>query len=231
MTRTVGLICARSGSKGIQRKNLRLLAGKPLVVWSVDVALACSMIDQVYISTDDPEIAQVAERAGAIVPFLRPKELATDTSPEWEVWRHFILSPEVSLSSDDVVVSVSPTAPLRAVDDLGRAIALVQAHEAEMVVGVTPARRHPAYNLLKRDEVGAARPYISEVSYSRRQDCPPAWDLTTVVYAARAEYILTHDSLFGGRVKTVEIPAERALDIDTEFDLKLAELLVARAMF
>lgn len=227
---TVAILCARGGSKGIPRKNLRPLCGKPLIVWSIEVALSASSIDRVLVSTDDPEIASVAAAAGATVPFIRPAELATDGASEWQVWQHLFRDPESRVAVDDYFVSVSPTAPLRQVEDLERAIQIVHRGEGQMVVGVTEARRHPVYNLLKLDSDGLATPYVESSGFTRRQDCPPAYDLTTVVYAGVVSYVLEHNSLFHGKVKTIEIPPERAVDIDTEFDFEIAECLMRKRL-
>ncbi len=113
---TVACIFARSGSKGIPNKNIQVFNGKPLIAWTVELALKVKQIDQVYVSTDSEEIAKVAESAGAIIPFIRPSELATDTSPEIRSWQHFLESiREKNGKLPDVFVSLPTTSPLRSI--------------------------------------------------------------------------------------------------------------------
>ena len=113
MTKTFAFIFARGGSKGIPRKNIKPLGGKPLIAWSIDTALQCPSIDRVIVSTDDPEIGDVARLHGAEVPFIRPKELAGDTSAEWYAWRHAVDFFEAQSCQFDKFVSLPATSPLR----------------------------------------------------------------------------------------------------------------------
>lgn len=227
--RVAGLICARSGSKGVPRKNLQLLAGTPLITRAVGQALALGLLDHLLVSTDSEEIAAVARAAGAEVPFLRPASLARDDSPEWLVWRHAL---EYLGGSDagmpDALLVIPTTAPLRSVDDLKACLTEFDRGDVDVVITVTAARRNPYFNMVTVLPDGTARPVIDGGgSPRRRQEAPPVYDMTTVAYVARPEFVMTQGSLFEGRVRAVEIPAERALDIDTPLDLRIAEYLAA----
>ncbi len=222
----VAVVFARGGSKGVPRKNVRLLAGKPLIAYAIETARASHMIDRVMVSTDDVEIADVARRYGAEVPFMRPSELAQDASPEWLAWQHAI---RALGNNFDVFVSVPPTAPLRRVEDVDACIQTLLQSDADMVITVKPAERNPYFNMVVIDETGYARLVIQpENAVQRRQAAPIVYDMTTVAYAARPDFVLRARSMFEGKLKAVCVPAERALDIDTEMDFKIGELLLSQ---
>ena len=227
--RVVSVIPARGGSRGVPRKNIRALGGKPLLAYSIQTALECRLIDRVVVSTDDAEIADVARRYGAEVPFMRPAALATDESPEWLSWQHAIRA----LSTDegmDVFTCLPPTSPLRAVEDVERCIQRLVSTDADVVISVTPASRNPSFNMVTLDDQGRARLMVPpKAPVHRRQDAPPAYDITTVAYAARPAFVLRASSLFEGCVHAVSVPPERAVDIDTELDLRFAEFLLERS--
>ncbi len=227
----LAVIPARGGSKGVPRKNLRILAGKPLIAYAIETALSSNQIDRVIVSTDDVEIARIAEEYGAEVPFMRPPELARDDSPEWLVWQHAMRT----LAANDgppieVFVCISPTSPLRAVDDVDRCIKTLQEGDADLVIAVRPAERNPFFNMIVLDEKGYARLVVEPPQpIHRRQDAPLVFDMTTVACAARPEFVLKARSMLEGRVKAIVVPPERAIDIDTELDLKFAEFLLSHS--
>jgi N,N'-diacetyl-8-epilegionaminate cytidylyltransferase len=226
----VGAIFARGGSKGVPRKNLRPLAGKPLIAHAIHSALASEIINQVIVSTDDAEIASVAKQCGAQVPFIRPAELAGDHSPEWLAWQHALRMLAQENPAVDVFVSIPPTAPLRAVSDIDACIRALQSSDADIIITVKPADRSPYFNMVTVDPEGNANLVIRpEGTIHRRQDAPTVYDVTTVAYAARPEFVLNATSIFDGHVKAVVVPAERALDIDTELDFQFAEFLLSRS--
>jgi CMP-N-acetylneuraminic acid synthetase len=224
----VALICARGGSKGLPGKNIRPLAGKPLIVWAIDQARSVERIDRVIVSTDSDSIATIAREAGAETPFLRPVELAQDNSPEWLVWRHALnVLKESDGAYPDALIVVPATAPLRAVEDLERCLEEYEKGGVDMVITVTDAHRSPYFNMVKIHLDGAASLVIPpEDSIVRRQDAPMVYDMTTVAYVASPEFVMTRNGTFDGRVRYVHIPAERALDIDTPLDFRIAECLM-----
>lgn len=231
-------IFARGGSKGVPRKNLRDVGGKPLIAWAILCALDSRHIVRVVVSTDDEEIAQVSRAHGAETPFLRPEALASDTASELLAWRHAIetlRAQEGDGAGVDPFVSVPAVAPLRAPADVDAAIEeflrLRAANAApDLVVTVTPAHRSPYFNMVVEDGEGwvrlAARP--TDGGPTRRQDAPAMFDIATCAYVADPAYVLATDALLTGRVGRVVVPQERALDIDTEFDLEIADLLLSR---
>ena len=227
MPKVFAFIFARGGSKGLPRKNIRPLAGKPLIAHAIETARASRHIQRVIVSTDDEEIAAIARAHGAEVPALRPSELASDTAAEWLAWRHAIT--ELAGAPFDVFVSIPPTAPLRSVADVDACIETLLGGDCDIVITASEAHRNPYFNMITRATDGTARIVIApEGKVTRRQDAPAVYDVTTVAYAARPDFILRESGIFAGRVKAVLIPAERALDIDTQLDFDFAEFLLGR---
>lgn len=228
----IGAIFARGGSKGVPRKNIRLLAGKPLIAYAIETARAVSDIDRVIISTDDAEIAQVAKQYGADVPFMRPSELAQDKSPEFLAWKHAIEAVEKELGhAVDVMVSVPTTSPMRSFEDVAACLKLLLESDADIVITVTEANRSPYFNMVTIDGEKNARLVIPPAgggAVVRRQDAPVVYDMTTVCYAVRGAYIKTTSAVLAGKVKAVVVPKDRALDIDTLLDFEMAEFLMSR---
>lgn len=226
--KAVAFIFARGGSKGLPGKNIRLLCGKPMIAWAIEHAKAVKRISRVIVSTDSEEIAAVARQYGAETPFKRPSELARDDSPEWLAWQHALGH---LLQSDgvlpDAMVSVPVTAPLRATDDIERCLDEFAQGGADIVVTVSAAQRSPYFNMVKRNEDGTVGLVIPPAgNVSRRQDAPLVFDMATVAYVANPQFVLAKNALFEGRVRAVEVPPERAIDIDTLLDFRIAECLM-----
>lgn len=226
--RAIAFIFARGGSKGLPGKNIRPLVGKPLIAWSIEHALAVPGIARVIVSTDSPAIAAVAREYGAEVPFMRPPHLAADDTPEWLAWRHaleFVRTEENRLP--DAMVSLPATAPLRDPSDIARCLELFEQGDSDIVVTVSQSHRSPYFNMVKENAdgtVGLAIPTLPSVT--RRQDAPVVYDMSTVAYVARPDWVLTHNGVFDGRMRAVNVPAERAVDIDTLQDFHFAEFLL-----
>lgn len=228
----IGAVFARGGSQGVPRKNVRLIAGKPLIAYSIETGCSIDTIDRMMVSTDDEEIAQAARAAGAEVPFMRPAELATDTAPEILSWKHLItwVRNEKGGRNPDVLVSLPATSPLRSAADVQGCIDLILAGDADAVITVTPAARNPYFNMVTMDAQGNVKIAVDGGPVFNRQSAPTMFDITTVAYAARADYVLETDSLLTGRVKAVLVPQERAMDIDSPFDFDVAEYLLKKSL-
>tara|TARA_B100000700_G_scaffold246648_1_gene275670 strand:- start:268 stop:972 length:705 start_codon:yes stop_codon:yes gene_type:complete len=219
-------IFARGGSKGLPRKNVKPLAGKPLIAYSIEVAKRCPIVDAVFVSTDDKEIAEVATGYGAVV-IDRPAELATDTSPEWLAWRHAVEWVKTNYKPFEIFISLPTTSPLRHVGDVEAAIDKIQQRDGDVCLSITPANRNPYFNMVSMAKNGRVELVMQPQSdVSRRQDAPPVFDITTVVYATTPSFILQNDSLFSGTVTAVEVPKSRAVDIDDIYDFMLAEAII-----
>jgi CMP-N-acetylneuraminic acid synthetase len=232
--RVLALVPARGGSKGIPRKNLQLLAGKPLVVHAIEVACAASLVSRVLCSTDDAEIADVARAAGAEVPFLRPANLAADTSEDWPVFMHALDFLDTHEGwRPDLVVNLRPTSPLRTPNHVDDAIRLLLQTGVDSVKAVHLARQHP-HKMWLRLQDGAMEPYLkTPFRLARGPDVPRAqlediyWQ-NGVVDVTRREVILDQGVMIGQRVAGLVTQPGESIDIDTLLDLQLAELLIAQ---
>ena len=230
--RILGHIGARKGSKGVPGKNFRDLAGKPLIDWSLDQLLACPRIGAVVVSTDDERIHAHALAKGALDIGLRPAHLATDAAPKWGVWQHALAAAEAALGAPvDVFVDLDCTSPLRLPEDLEAALDLFAREQPDMVMSVCEARKNPYFNLVEADETGAlhvSKPLPGGVW--SRQAAPKVWEHAASTYVLRADYLRHAGSIYEGRVIPFEMPPERCLDIDTPFDFKLVEMLMAERL-
>ena len=227
----VGFIFCRGGSKGVPRKNLRPIAGKSLLGYAVEVALDSKSLQRVIVSTDDHEIAEAAISYGAEVPFLRPVELAQDHSPELDAWQHALkfLENEHHNPQIDVFVSVPTTSPLRLSIDIDRCVDTLIQSQADIVLTIKKTTRNPYFNMIERNSQGKwelCKRTSGEVN--QRQSAPEVFEITTVAYAARPAYIMSTDSLLDGKIEGCIIPEERTIDIDSEYDLLIAELLMQK---
>jgi CMP-N-acetylneuraminic acid synthetase len=225
----VALICARGGSKGLPGKNIRPLAGVPLIAWSIRQAQAVPRISRVIVSTDSEEIAAVARKAGAEVPFMRPVELAQDNSPERSVWRHALEYLKANEGAyPDVLLVVPATAPLRLPEDLERCLDEFAQGDVDTVITVAEPHRNPYFNMVKARADGGVELVIppGDGILTRRQDAPDVYDMTTVAYVTAPDFVMRADTIFAGRVRAVRIPVERAVDIDTLMDFRVAECLL-----
>ncbi len=227
----LAVICARGGSKGVKGKNLRELAGKPLIAHSIEQAKESGMFSAVAVSSDSAEILEAARQWGADHVIERPAELASDTAPKVPAIRHCVETVEQeSKSVFDVIVDLDVTAPLRSLDDIRGAIERLEASDADIVVSAMPARRSPFFNLVELDEQD--RVHLSkkpEVPIARRQDAPECFDLNASVFVWRRSGLFSgEDTVLGDNTLLFEMPEERSIDIDTETDFKFVEFMMTR---
>ena len=224
----VCIIFARGGSKGLPGKNIKILAGKPLIGWSIEKALKVKRIKRVIVSTDSDEIASIAQKFGGEVLFKRPFELSEDNTPEWQAWMHALnYLKDVEGSLPEIMVSLPTTSPLRAVSDIEDCLDEYEKGEADIVVTITDSHRNPYFNMVTKGPDGTFS-LVNETAQTlgNRQSTPEVFDMTTVCYVVNSNFVLSNSGIFKGRVKAVMIPPERAIDIDTEFDFQVAEALV-----
>jgi len=195
-----------------------------MLVHGIRIAQQIANIDGTYVSTDCGEIAAIAQDAGAEV-IVRPAELAGDTAPEWLAWQHAIKTVQERHGNFEYFLSLPPTAPLRKLEDVETCLAALQPG-VDIVITMTPARRSPWFNMVSKDVSGLVDLIVRENAVQRRQDSPECFDMATVAYAAKAEFILSAEQIWDGKVAGVEVPIERSLDIDTPFDFALAQFVM-----
>jgi len=223
-------IGARGGSRGVKGKNLRPLLGKPLIAHSIEQAHAAGVFDAVAVTSDSDAILEAARAAGADHLVKRPDELATDTAPKLPAIRHCILEMEERLATRfDIAVELDPTSPLRLTEDIIGAIALFEETDADSVITGAPARRSPYFNLVERDadgHVGLSKPRDAIVH--RRQDSPACFDMNASVYVWRRDPFVADPRVFYPHTRLFEMPEERSIDIDTELDFQIVEMILRR---
>ncbi|MEZ0395251.1 MAG: acylneuraminate cytidylyltransferase family protein [Anaerolineales bacterium] len=227
--RTLAVIPARGGSKGVPHKNIRPVAGKPLIAYTIEAALAVrDCLHRIIVSTDDEQIAETARRWGAEVPFLRPAELSGDRVPMVPVLQHAVGAIEAQDGLRlDWVLLLQPTAPLRAPADIRAALDLAARGGCDSVISVVQVFAvHPI--LMKRIEDDRLLPFcIEEKEGTRRQDYqPPAYMRNGAIYLTRRDVLMERGSIWGEVIRPYLMPEERSLSIDSELDLKLADLLL-----
>jgi len=225
--RVLGLIPARGGSKSVPHKNIAMLAGEPLISYTIRAALESEMLDRLVVSTDSAEIADVALSFAAEVPFMRPDELAQDDTPGIEPPIHAL---EWLVANEgyrpQYLMLLQPTSPFRTAEDIQAAVRILQEKDADAVVSVCEVHDHPYWT--KRVEAdGRLVDFLAlDREYARRQELPPAYVLNGAVYLARAQMLLEQRTYYARDTYAYVMPRERSLDIDSAWDLHVAELLL-----
>ena len=220
----LGLICARGGSKGVPKKNIKKLAGKPLIAYSILASLKSKYIDRTIVSTDDKEIARISRKYGAEI-IDRPKELARDTTPTMPVIRHAVsyLRKHEGMVPDFVVL-LQPTSPLRKAEDIDNAIKKMKSTKADLVVSVSEVKQTPYWSFsVKKDRIVPL--FKKGFRIKRRQDLPKIYALNGAVYVMTPK-VLKKKNMFSGKVRAIVMPEERSMDIDSMLDLRIAELII-----
>jgi CMP-N,N'-diacetyllegionaminic acid synthase len=224
--RILAIVPARGGSKGLPGKNIRILAGRPLLSWSIGAARQSRYVDHVALSTDSREIADVAVQEGLEVPFFRPACLATDDARSFDALLHALDWFEREGESFDLVVWLQPTSPLRTPGDINRAIELYFDKKADAIVSVCETDHHPWWcNTLPGDGNmgGFLRP---EVLNTNRQELPVHYRLNGAIYLGAPDFLRREQSFFGAGTYAYVMPRERSVDIDDLLDFRLAEQLL-----
>jgi len=224
----VAFIFARGGSKEITKKNIQLLDNLPLIAYSIKVAKQTRIFDDIIVSTDSKEIAEIAGVYGITTSELRPSELALDNTPEWLCWKYEV-EKYLETNSFSTFFSIPCTSPLRKSSDITNMKKFYDNNQFDLVLGICKSSKSPLFNMVKKDTSNKIdRILLGDKEITRRQDAMTYYDITTVCYITSPEYILTSDSMFDGSLGGFEIPRERSLDIDTPYDLELAEFLIKK---
>lgn len=221
----LALVPARGGSKGVPRKNLAPIGGKPLIAWTIEAAHATGVVDQVLVSTDDAEIAEVARRFGAEVPWLRPAELALDDTPTLAVAMHALDACADKGIEPNWVFLLQPTSPLRLPSDIAGALALARETNSNSVIGVSETHAHPAW-MFRMDGEAYLEPLQQDSAATHRQGREVLYVPNGALYLVKSSVLRSGGSWYGPGARGWVMPVERSLDIDTGFDLHLARLLL-----
>jgi len=215
-------IFVRGDSLGLPGKNVKPLLGKPLIAYTIEAALKSRFIKEVFVSTDSPTVAATAEQYGAVIPFLRPAELAVLGSPVRNAWRHAIEwnRAQEEFPRMDIMVALPVTTPLRTSEEIDQAVELYLQGDCDTVTAVVRSNQHPARTMVYLDENGYAS--LCQTTNENRT----AYDVSSLIHVASADYILREQDYLKGKVKTIEVPREHGLDIKNIWDFKLAEIIL-----
>ena len=221
-------VFARGGSKGVPNKNLRVVGGMSLVERAVKQALATRHVTRVLCSTDSESIADEAKRSGAEAPWLRPSDLAQDTSREWDSWVHMVKWLNQQGEFPEYLLAVPCVAPLRTVEDLNQCTELAVSSGADVVMAVADSYKNPWFNMVSIDAESGLVRLINEPPQRiyNRQAAPVVYDVSTVAFIIKCSYLLTATSIYDGVTRAVVLPTNHCVDIDTEEDIEYAEFLL-----
>ena len=222
--KVLALISARGGSKGISRKNIKPLAGKPLIAWTIEAARQAHGIDRLIVSTEDEEIAEVARQYGAEVPFMRPASLAADDTPGIAPVLHAM----AQLPGFDWILVLQPTSPLRSPADIEGILERCRSSGASSAVSVCEVSKHP-YWMYECDAAGQLQPLIAgHPKITRRQELPSAYALNGALYLARTDWLIERKAFVGPDTLGFIMPDDRSADLDTLQDWHWVEYLIER---
>ena len=227
----LAIIPARGGSKGVPRKNIKPLAGKPLIGWTIETALKTSCINRVIVSTDDEEIAKIAKKHGADLPFMRPAEFASDTASDMPVYEHALQwLNEHEQYQPDIIVWLRPTSPLRTSEDIEIAIQKLIDTKADWIRSICAIEHHPywVFRCEDNDRLSSFVEGIELKDYFQRQMLPEAYRLNGAVDVTWRTTITEKKLLYSGDVRGYKMVAERSVDLDGELDFALAEILMQK---
>jgi CMP-N,N'-diacetyllegionaminic acid synthase len=228
-SQVLAIVPARGRSKGVPRKNLRLLSGRPLIAHTIEAALASRYISHLIVSTEDAEIADVSRSLGADVPFIRPLELALDHSSQLDVVLHALESVEGSRRMTyKMVLLLQPTTPLRTTADIDNAVEKLMVTDADSVVSFHQVEQgHPYYMYTMDDD--RPKPLLEIPAHiTRRQEFPAVFVRNGAIYTTRRNVLVQQCTFYGQNMRAYFMPIERSINIDTEFDFAVAEFLLQR---
>jgi len=225
----LAIIPARSGSKGIPNKNIVDLGGKPLIAWTIQAARACKMVDKVVVSTDDPKIAEISNKYGAEVPFIRPSHLAGDRAASIDVDLHAIdwLEKNEGYFSD-FLVHLQPTSPFRTAKDISNAILLLKKKKADSIISLCAVSEHPNWMKCVNKE-GKITDFLKNgIKYENRQELPNLYRLNGAIYLVKTDLFKEKRDWYFEKTYAYIMSQESSVDIDEPFDLEIARLLISK---
>lgn len=222
-------VCARGGSKGVRNKNIRPLDGVPLILHTLEQAQESNLFNAIAVSSDSDEILQIASKWGCDYVVKRSAELASDEAPKLPAIRQCVLQVENFAGTKfDTLVDLDATSPLRLPEDIRNAVKILEDGRFENIISVMPSRRSPYFNMVEIDSdgrVGLSKKAHAEIS--RRQDAPKCYDMNASIYVWRRDSLFTNEALFSPGTRAYIMPEERSVDIDSELDFLLVEMLMS----
>lgn len=223
----LGVIPARGGSKGVKDKNIRPLLGKPLIAYSIECGLSCPSIDRLIVSTESERIAGISKNCGVEIPFMRPSELARDDTPMMPVLEHALNECEsIYKSHIEGIVLLDATSPMRTVNDVENCIRIFKNGDYDAVISAVPARRNPYFNMVVPENDRIRLVVEPEKQITRRQDCPPVYELNNSIWIFSRKAILEERKRIPEKSTIYLMDESRSVDVDSELDFKILELLM-----
>ena len=222
---TIATICARGGSQGVPGKNIRLLLGQPLIVYTIQQAISHPQIDKVFVSTDCPDIAAVARSAGAEVPFIRPSRLSCHSSPKHPVIEHLVDWVVKHVGPVARIVDLDPTSPLRNISDISSCLSLLDS-QTDVVITGFKADKNPYFNMVEPNDANGCVQLVKTLpaGVTSRQEAPHVYSMNASIYCWH--YRSLGLGLWQGRTRLHVMPRERSIDIDEPIDFQLVEMLM-----
>ncbi|MBT5406513.1 MAG: acylneuraminate cytidylyltransferase family protein [Gammaproteobacteria bacterium] len=222
----VAFIFARGGSKGLPGKNMKLFSGKPLIAHTIIKAIESNLFSDIVVSTDCEEIAKTSLEYGASVPFMRPSNLAGDTTDEWICWQHAVKN---YLKDIDLFITLPCTSPLRNYKTIEKMIDCYTSNNFDAVLGITKSNHSPNFNIVVKNDEGIVQIMNqSKKQINRRQDAEECYMITTYAYITSPDYITSSNSLFDGKIRGFEVPRDESVDIDDQYDFDIASYMYSK---
>ena len=227
----LGIIPARGGSKSVSKKNIRLLAGKPLIAYTIETAQKCKILNRIVISTDDVEIAEVAKEYGGEAPFIRSKDLSLDDTPMIPVLQHAVsFIEEKEKIHVDVVVLLDPTSPFRGAEDIEACIQKLERENADSVVTVCEVEHNPYFVMMELCDNKLVPLIKSDEVITRRQDAPEVYRLNAAVYAVKRDVLMNTNKIITDNTMAIIMSQELSTHIDHVVDFEFAEYLMEKGL-
>jgi len=225
--RNLAIIPARSGSKGLKDKNIKLLSGKPLMAYTIEAAKESGVFNEIMVSTDSREYADIAKQWGANVPFLRSDELSNDTASSWDVVKEVIENYKIAGTIFDTVALLQPTSPLRTSNDIIDGYNMMKAKEANFVVGVSEMDHSPLWANTLPENHSMENFIRPEIVKMPRQSIPTYYRINGALYIVRVDFLMESSDIYGDRSFASVMRKENSIDIDDQMDFAIAEVLIS----
>lgn len=226
--RIISIIPARGGSKGLPGKNIKILNKKPLIAYTIDVAKKSNIFDRIIVSTDNNEIAKIVKKYGAEVPFIRPAELSTDNADSMDVVIHALKWFKEKGKEFDYVMKLQPTSPLRTIQDIIKSMELIIEKDGDSVISVSECEHHPLWTNRLDPDLKMSNFIDDNIKGKNRQELPIYYRINGTIFLSKVDLLLDTKDWFGKKSYAYIMDPKRALDIDSELDFYLAELLIKK---
>lgn len=224
--KNLAIITARSGSKGLKDKNIKLLNGKPLLAYTIEAAKESGLFDGIFVSTDSENYAKIAQEWGASVPFLRSEELSTDTASSWDVVKDAIKRYQDLGKEFDTVALLQPTSPLRTAEDIIAGYNMMKEKDANAVIAVCEVDHSPLWSNILPEDFSLINFINQDLVKTPRQSLPTYYRINGALYIVKTEYLMSTENIYGEKSIAVVMPKDHSIDIDDKMDFIIAEALI-----